>query len=186
MMRFLLPLLLLFAPAGPAKAEEAVWAALNRGGHVLLMRHAAAPGVGDPSGFRLEDCATQRNLSQEGRRQAAAFGAELRRRGVPVDRVLTSGWCRAKDTAALLGMGSAELDPALNSLFGRSEGRDTQTAALRRAVAGWRGPGTLVMVTHQVNITALTGIHPASGEAVLLKPGQDGFEIVGRLPAGLG
>ena len=177
---------LFFATPSMSQADEAVWRALKQDGHVLLMRHALAPGVGDPPGFRIEDCATQRNLSGEGRRQAASFGAELRRRGIAVGRVMASGWCRAKDTATLLEVSQVAIEPALNSLFGRSEAREAQTGALRRIIAEWRGPGTLVLVTHQVNITALTGLSAASGEAVVLKPGQDGFEVVGRLAARVG
>ena len=185
MIRAFVALLLLAIPPA-ARADEASWTALKQGGHVLLMRHALAPGVSDPAGFRIDDCATQRNLSDEGRRQASRFGAELRRHGVSVDRVLTSGWCRARDTAAAMDVGEGDIEPALNSFFGRREAGAAQTAVLRTLVNNWRGPGTLVLVTHQVNITALTGVHPGSGEAVVLKPARDGFEIVGRIGTGSG
>src|SRR5437868_6308691 len=103
--------------AGAADADAA-WTALASGEpKVLLIRHAEAPGVGDPPGFRLGDCATQRNLSEKGRAQAGSIGDALRRRGVPVAKVLTSQWCRCRDTARLLDVGPVEDAPALNSFF---------------------------------------------------------------------
>lgn len=170
----------------PANADERVWSALGQGGHVLLMRHALAPGTGDPSSFRLGDCATQRNLSETGRQQARRFGEELRRRGIPVDHTLSSEWCRTRDTAAEMAVAPVDSLPALNSFFQDNATKEAQTQAARRAVLEWRGPGNLVMVTHQVNITALTGVFPQSGEVVVLKPEGDGFTIVGRLSAGIG
>lgn len=172
--------LILLPAAAPARADErAAWTALEQGGHVALMRHAVTvPGVGDPPGFRLDDCATQRLLSETGRNWARRFGAELRERGVTGARVLTSAWCRCVDTAELMDLGPVEVFEPLNSFFGtRGDGAE-QTAAVRDLMAAWQGPGTLVLVTHQVNVTALTGIYPASGEVVVLRPGG---EVVGRI-----
>jgi hypothetical protein len=106
--------------AGPAGATEAAWQALRGGGVVALMRHARAPGVGDPPGFRLEDCATQRNLSAEGRDQARRIGEAFRAQGVAVARVLSSRWCRALDTARL-AFGTVEPFPPLDSFFSERE-----------------------------------------------------------------
>jgi phosphohistidine phosphatase SixA len=170
------------APA-PARANEAAWEALRAGGRVALIRHALAPGTGDPPGFTLEDCATQRNLSDEGRAQAARLGEAFRANGVTVDRVLTSGWCRCVETA-VLAFGAAEVWPPLHSFFQDSSSEPAQTAEVGAAVAAWAGPGTLIMVTHQVNVTALTGIVPGSGEVIVLEPAPDqsaGFVVVGRL-----
>lgn len=170
----------------PAHAEDgSATAALTRlkAGGVLLLRHTSAPGTGDPPGFRLDDCATQRNLSAEGRREARAIGARLRAEGIPIARVLTSRWCRARDTAVeAFGASRVEDFPGLDSFFAdRSEEAD-RTSAVREAIAGWEGkPGVLAMVTHQVNITALTGIVPAEGEAVVIEPTPDGGRVVGRL-----
>ena len=174
----LLLTLILFA-AAPAHADEALaWAALREGGHVILMRHATAPGVGDPPYFRLGDCSTQRLLSEAGRAEAKAIGAALRQRGIKADRVLTSAWCRCVDTAELMGLGPVEIFEPLNSFFGRGGTAETQTEAVRKLIGNWKGPGTLVLVTHQVNVTALTDIFPASGEMVVLRP--DGRSI-GRI-----
>ena len=177
--RFILIAVFLSA-AVPARADEAAaWAALREGGKIILMRHATTnPGVGDPPGFRLDDCSTQRVLSSAGRDQAKSIGAALRENGVKAGRILTSAWCRCVDTAELMDLGPVEVFEPLNSFFGtRGDGAE-QTAAVRDLMAAWQGPGTLVLVTHQVNVTALTGIYPASGEVVVLRPGG---EVVGRI-----
>jgi phosphohistidine phosphatase SixA len=175
-----LALLLLALTGGTAAADEAAWAALREGG-IALFRHANAPGTGDPPGMRLGDCRTQRNLDEAGRAQAQRIGEAFRARGVAVGAVLSSAWCRAVDTAELAFPGRVRREPAFDSFFDQRGRRDAQTADARRALQEWRGPGALVVVTHQVNVTALTGVFPASGEAVVLKPGPDGFKAVGRI-----
>lgn len=163
-------------------AADAAWAALRAGGHVLIVRHAQTePGVGDPPGFRRDDCATQRNLSEAGRAQARRMGQALRDAGVVADEVLSSSWCRCLDTATL-AFGRAGRFAALDSFFDDRGAAPAQTAALRERVRAHRGPGTLVLVTHQVNITALAGEVPAMGEALVLAPGgPQGFAVVGRI-----
>lgn len=155
-----------------AHAEEAAWRNLREGGHVILIRHALAPGTGDPAGFVLEDCATQRNLSAEGRAQARRIGATLAAGNVEVDRILSSRWCRALETATLMDLGPVEPFSALDSFFGNRAQGPAQTAAVK-ALLREAGDQTLVMVTHQVNITVLTGVFPRSGEMVVAKSGAD-------------
>jgi phosphohistidine phosphatase SixA len=166
----------------PAQADEvAAWAALRESGNVIVMRHATTvPGVGDPPGFRLDDCSTQRLLSEAGRDQAKAIGAALRERGVEAGRVLTSAWCRCVDTAELMQLGPVEVFEPLNSFFGQGDVSDKQTDSVRKLIGDWKGPGTLVLVTHQVNVTALTGVFPASGEMVVIDPNG---RSIGRIPA---
>ena len=168
-------------PAATA-TTGAAWSALKRGGHVLILRHAQTePGIGDPPGFRRGDCSSQRNLSEQGREQSRAMGRRLREAGVRWSEVLSSSWCRCLDTAAL-AFGSPRVFPPLDSFFDDRASEAAQTAALRERIRSFKGPDTLVLVTHQVNITALTGISPAMGEAVVLAPGGDGgFAVVGRL-----
>ena len=168
--------------AGTVRAAGSVWDALREGGRVALIRHADAPGTGDPPNFVLEECSTQRNLSAGGRAQAARLGAAFRANGVSVDRVLTSGWCRCIETATI-AFGTAEVWPALHSFFRDAGTEAAQTAEVRARVAAWGGPGTLVLVTHQVNVTALTEIFPAAGEIIALAPTEraSGFSIVGRV-----
>ena len=168
-----------FANDTPANAE--LWQALREGTALALMRHALAPGTGDPPGFRPDDCATQRNLSAEGRAQARRMGELLRRNGISAAIVKTSVWCRARDTAAELGLGPVEAEPSLNSFFGDSSRAPTQMAALRRVIAALPPQRPAVLVTHQVVVTALSGVYPQSGEMVVLA--RDGLAVLGRIPA---
>lgn len=184
---FLAFLALLVAPAA-AGADEALWELLKAGGQVVVLRHASTePGFGDPPGFRLDDCATQRNLSAAGRDEARRVGAAFRARGVAVGRVLSSRWCRCLETARL-AFGTAEPWAPLDSFFDDRSREPDRTRRVRRLVGEHRASGNLILVTHQVNITALTGISPAQGEMIILTPsGQGGFRIAGRLgPAAIG
>lgn len=164
-----------------AKASEAAaWAALREGG-IVLFRHANAPGGGDPPGMRLDDCTTQRNLDETGRAQSRRIGDAFRSRAIAVGAVLTSQWCRARETAELAFPGRKRDETAFNSFFGDTSKGPAQTAAARRILADWRGPGALVVTTHQVNIAALTGISPASREGVVVKVENGAVSVVGRL-----
>ena len=157
---------------------------LARRGHVLLLRHAHAPGSGDPEGMVMGDCATQRNLDERGRAQAKALGERLRAAGLMGVRVYTSQWCRCRETARLLDVGTVEELVALNSFFDQPEAKSERLRALRRFLDGLPRDGrAVVLVTHQVTITALTDYFPASGEGVVLKLGADGgFARVAVLP----
>ncbi len=166
-----------------ASAEEAAWAALRESGTVLIVRHAETlPGLGDPPGFRLDDCATQRNLSETGRAQAAAMGRKLAEQGVAVTRVESSRWCRTADTARLaFPRLQVVFVEALNSFFESRSDAGRQTRALSARIAEWNGPGVLVLVTHQVNISALTGRPTAVGEAVVLRPAGGDVQVLGTI-----
>ena len=145
-------------------------ATLETAGLVVLMRHAEAPGTGDPPDFKLDDCATQRTLSDAGRAQATRIGERLRQLGVDQAQVLSSQWCRCLETARLLNFGPVKAMPDLNSFFGRQEEEKDKITQLRQFLADLPRDGKpVVLVTHQVTVTALTGIFPASGEAVLLR-----------------
>ncbi|QJE73874.1 histidine phosphatase family protein [Aerophototrophica crusticola] len=180
----LLILALLLAAPAQAQDEAKAWEVLRRGGGVAVIRHALAPGIGDPSGFKLDDCSTQRNLSEQGRAQARALGERLRAEGVAVSAVLSSRWCRCLETARL-AFGTVTPFPPLDSFFEDRGEEPARTAAVRDHMKAWDGRGTLVMVTHQVNITALTGAVPSSGEIVVLGPNPDrSFALVGRIRLG--
>lgn len=179
MMKWLLLLAALACSA--AKADEALWKLVAGGGQVLFIRHAeTTPGVGDPQGFKLEDCATQRNLSAAGRDQARRMGAEFRRRGIPVGEVLASPWCRCIDTAKLAFGDSRPWTP-LSNLFGRQAEAEPQVRAMRARIAAYRGRTNLVLVSHGSTAAALTGEHPAMGEFLVLTPASSGFRVAGRL-----
>jgi phosphohistidine phosphatase SixA len=166
-------------------AELADWAALQKRGAIVLFRHALAPGGGDPPGFTAGDCSTQRNLSDEGRIQAKRIGQTLRDKGVKVQAVWHSEWCRTRDTAQLafpeLREPAIKAEPAFNSFFSDRSTEPAQTAAAKAMLLNWRGPGALVVVTHQVNITQLTEIFPQSGEGIVLMREGKQLRVVGRL-----
>jgi len=142
---------------------------------VIAWRTSTTPGVGDPPAFRLDDCATQRNLTDEGRGDARRLGEAFRARGIPVARVLSSPWCRCLETGRL-AFGAAEPWWPLGNLFGRPENRADQVRELQS-----RSGGNLVLVTHGSTIAALTGINPAPAEMVVLTPlGGGRFTVAGR------
>ena len=184
MFRWLLALALLGA-ASLAQADEALWTLLRKGGQVVLVRHGLTdPGVGDPPGFQLDACRTQRNLSDEGRADARRLGEALRTRGVPVESVLSSPWCRCLETAQLMFGRPAQPQPALGNLFGRHEREAQQVAELRKLVRAPQGGGNLFLVTHGSTTLALTGVSPATTEMVVLTPlAGGGFRVAGRLAA---
>lgn len=176
-MKFALALLAALT-LSPAFADEKLWSLLKGGGQVVLIRHAVTtPGVGDPPGFRLDDCSTQRNLTDAGRGHARRIGEEWRKRGIAAQRVVSSPWCRCLETARLAFGKEHEVSTALNNLFGRHENQERQVRELRALVAKHAGKGNLVLVTHGSTIAALTGINPGTGGMVVLSKGA----VAGRL-----
>jgi hypothetical protein len=175
---------LLLISLSPAQAEESDMVAhLQSGGHVLMLRHAYAPGTGDPAHFRIEDCGTQRNLNDQGRAQAAAIGDWLRERGIRQAQVFSSQWCRCLETAEGLDLGPVTPLPALNSFFQRPEDRAPNLKALRGFLARQPRDGDLIiLVTHFVTIAGITGQSVSSGEGVVLKLTEEGdYRTEGRL-----
>jgi broad specificity phosphatase PhoE len=170
----------------PAAADEAAaWAALKAGGHVALIRHASTEaGLGDPPGYRLDDCATQRNLSAAGREESRRIGERFRKEGVVVEKVFTSPWCRCRDTA-MEAFGQADDWEALSSFFDRREREPELTKRVKDRIGTYstrRPKGTVVMVTHQVNISALTGASAGMGDVVVVRPdGCCGLRVVGQI-----
>jgi broad specificity phosphatase PhoE len=175
---FLLAALLV---AAPARANDAAtWLALLNDNAIALMRHTDAPGgYGDPQGFKLEDCATQRNLSAKGRADAAAIGSMLRHRWVRPKRIVSSPWCRCVDTAKLLGLGPIEVQETLGNPVVWTERREALASGAREIVRAWKGPGSLLIVTHGALIAQLTGYNPASGEIVVV---DNTLKEIGRIP----
>jgi len=173
-------------PGLAAGDSNEAWTALVKGGHVALIRHGnAPPGYGgDPPGFKIDDCKTQRNLDEQGRGEARALGEAFRNHGVRVDRILSSPWCRCLETARLMGVGPVDTSWALVPDMNPSV--SVRLSELKEIVAAWRGPGTLVLVTHALTVRALLGFLPIQGETVVLKPGSGsaaGAELVGLISA---
>lgn len=168
--------------------KEEIWQRLQQPGdalYVVLLRHALAPGTGDPANFQLDDCSTQRNLNDEGREQARQIGQAFRDRNVEVKQVLSSQWCRCLETAELMDLGEVKPYPALNSFFRDRSTAEAQTTETKQFLLSQiENPGVIVMVTHQVNITGITDIVPRSGEAVVVQVDAEGLTQVGQfLPA---
>jgi broad specificity phosphatase PhoE len=163
---------------GIAAGNEGAWPLLQGGGQIILMRHAVTTlGTGDPPGMRLDDCSTQRNLSEEGRAHARRIGEEFRRRRIPIGRVLSSPWCRCLETARL-AFGRVKVSQPLGNLFGRHENRESQVRQMREILQQESRQGNLILITHGSTILALTGVSPATGEMVIVS--RDA-KVLGRL-----
>jgi phosphohistidine phosphatase SixA len=169
-------------PGVASDSSNEAWAALVKGGHVALIRHGnAPPGYGgDPPGFRFDDCKTQRNLDDIGRGQARALGEAFRKRRVRVDRIASSPVCRCMETGQLMAVGSVEPSRALLPDMGSSAIRVLE---LEEMVSAWRGPGTLVLVTHALTVGRLTGFSLEQAETLVLQPIPE-KPPVGHLPRG--
>lgn len=175
----LIPLLLvgLLSAMAPTLAMANLAADLSDGRHVLLMRHADAPGYGDPKGYQLDQCATQRNLGEVGKKQSQMIGKWLRSQGVNNARIFSSPWCRCLDTAKLLNLGSVITAPELGSFFDDMSLEKEQTRNLEKLIQNQLGLQTktpIIMVTHHVNIQAYTDKVVNVGDMVLVKVDQNG------------
>ena len=165
-----------------------VWQKLQTGDAVVLMRHALAPGTGDPENFAVDDCSTQRNLSDDGRQQAARIGELLKANGITAADVFSSQWCRCIDTGNGLSLGKVGPLPLLNSFYQDRSTETEQTTALlqwlknRLESNGSPNRKPALLVSHQVNITSLTNVYPGSGELVFLSIEGDELIVLGTLP----
>jgi len=176
---------MLASGAANAADESAAWNALRADGYVALIRHASAPGpAGDPADYKLDDCATQRNLSEQGRAEARALGERFRTQRVKVGKIVSSQWCRCQQTAELMNIGPVEVAPTFNNAFVLNAMRDELTAGARSTIGAWRGPGTMVAITHGQNIMAMLGIHPREGEVIVVAPdpaSENKMRLIGRI-----
>jgi broad specificity phosphatase PhoE len=170
------------AVAGADSSSAEMIETLKNGGHILMIRHALAPGTGDPANFQIGDCSTQRNLDDRGRDHARAIGDWLRSKGITAARVYSSQWCRCLETAKLLQMGPVKELPALNSFYELTENREPNLKALRQFIAKQPPDGKLIiLVTHLVTISAMADEAVSSGEGVLLKLDPASlYKVIGR------
>ena len=180
--------LLLAAACWPLAARAAVaeppWSRLREGGLVVFVRHASTEaGLGDPPGYRLDDCRTQRNLSEAGRAEASRLGARFRDERVRIAKVYTSPWCRCRETARL-AFGEAEDWDALGSFFDRPDEEAQATERVVHRIAGYarrRPAGNVVMVTHNVNIAAVTRLSVGPAQMVVVRPdGCCSLKVLGK------
>ena len=179
--RFVVSLFLLLTSLwamGPAHAGLAQ--DLQDGQHVLLMRHADAPGYGDPAGYVLGQCATQRNLGDVGKKQAKTIGAWLGQQGIASAQVFSSPWCRCLDTAQLLNKGAVKTEASLGSFFDNMALEKKQTKALEAFIQNELAKAAkvpLILVTHHVNIQAYTGKVVGVGDMLLVKVNPNGEHL---------
>ncbi len=177
-MRRIFLLITLVLVCAPQVRADAIADAARSGGVALLMRHATAPGTFDPDGFRLDQCQTQRNLSDAGRDEARRIGAHLNARGLFPGEVLTSQWCRCRDTATL-AFGAARDWPALNSFVRNRDSEAQQVAEVLERLAKMKpGDKPLALVTHQVIVTGVSGVYPQSGEVVVVTAARQNGKVV--------
>jgi len=174
---------IILSPSDGLAGNNEIIAKLKAGGHILMIRHALAPGNGDPKNFKIGDCSTQRNLNETGRAQARSIGNWLRSKGVMSARVYASQWCRCLETATLMNLGSVQEFPALNSFYERMQDREPNIDALKDFISRQPMDGELIVfVTHFVTIGAIAGESVSSGTGVLLELKKDtSYEVVGRL-----
>lgn len=178
-MRFLWIFLTCLLPLGAMAQDMSL---LKQPGVVAFMRHALAPGTGDPAAFTLNDCTTQRNLDDRGRTQARRIGAAMRAEGVSFDAVWTSQWCRCRETAQLVDMGLPMDVPSLNSHFAGRGDRVQQTADTLALISELPEGERVLLVTHFVNISALTGQSAGSGEIIVTRrTTEGGLEVIGQI-----
>lgn len=153
---------------------------LQDGSHVLLMRHADAPGYGDPAGYQLDKCETQRNLGEAGKKQSQKIGQWLKAQGIKEAVIFSSPWCRCKDTATLLELGAVTISPALGSFFDDMSQAKLQTKALRTLIQQnlqTKPLKPVILVTHHVNIEAFTSKPVSVGDMVLVRVDRHGNYI---------
>lgn len=144
--------------------------AMQSNGHILMLRHSIAPGFGDPDNIQIGDCSTQRNLDESGRNQSKNIGAWLKLNNIKPSAIYSSQWCRCLDTARLLNIGEVEELPSLNSFFQMTENREPNLNHLKQFISIQKpNKSLIIMVTHSVTISAISGQSVASGDGVLLK-----------------
>lgn len=173
-------MVLIISSLFPISVQANLAADMSDGQHVLLMRHADAPGYGDPSGYQINQCSTQRNLGEYGKKQAILIGDWLKQQGISTANIMSSPWCRCIDTAKLLNLGKVQIAPALGSFFDNMSLEKQQTKELEKLIQltlKSNNKTPLILVTHHVNIQAYMGKVVGVGDMVLVKVNQNGQHL---------
>ena len=181
-MKFLKILLFIFislTTSIKADLNENLLNQLQDGKKLIFIRHAYAPGSGDPKNFNLNDCSTQRNLSEEGRKQAQHIGEFFKKNKIKIDKVLSSEWCRCKDTAKI-AFKNFSTNSFLNSFYSSKyvKNKDKQIKMLKEYIQSFNSNKNLILVTHYVLISEILNYGPSSGEIVV---SDKNFNIIGRV-----
>ena len=177
--RFFLIIFISLASSVKADLNKKLIYKLEEGSKLIFIRHAYAPGSGDPNNFNLNDCSTQRNLSEEGRKQSKYIGEFFKNNNVKIDKVLSSEWCRCKETAQI-AFGKFENKDFLNSFFSEKfqKNKESQIKALRSYIQKWDGEKNLILITHYVVILEILNYAPSSGEIVI---SDKNFKLIGSI-----
>ena len=157
-----------FTPLVKADSKQNIINELKNGGKLIFIRHAYAPGSGDPSNFDISDCASQRNLSNLGKIQSKKIGLFFSKNNILIGKVYSSEWCRCKETATI-AFNNYEVKKSLNSFFGKkfTKNKDSQVANLKKFIKNWDGKKNLVLITHYVVISEILNYGASSGEIVI-------------------
>ena len=160
-------------------SEDKILESLKEGGKIIFIRHAYAPGGGDPQNFNINDCSTQRNLSDEGINQSKLIGEFFKTNKIKIDKVLSSEWCRCKDTAKF-AFNDFETFDALNSFFSAkfAKNEKKQIRDLKKFINKWESSKNLVLVTHYVVISSMLNVATSSGEIVI---SNKNYQIIGSI-----
>ena len=163
-----------------ASSNEDLLNSLKEGGKLIFIRHAYAPGSGDPKNFDIEDCSTQRNLNQEGKNQAKNIGLLFKQKNISIDYVISSQWCRCKETALIAFGDKYETNSFLNSFYEErfSNNKENHILELKKYIDNWSGKKNLVFITHYVVISEVLNVYPSSGEIVI---SDKNYNVIGNL-----
>ena len=177
-MKKILIFIIIFLPINSFSSEKII-NSLKNGKKVVFIRHAIAPGNGDPDNFDILDCSTQRNLNEKGRDQSKKIGEFFRSNKILFDKVLSSEWCRCKDTG-IIAFGDIETFSALNSFYDArfSKNKDKQINQLKEYIKNWDGKKNLILITHYVVILEILGLGITSGEIIIT---NKNFELIGNI-----
>ncbi len=184
-MKFLLVLLSIISIQLSTPAKSFSWRELDLRTDFLIVRHALAPGMGDPADFKLSDCQTQRNLNVVGRKQAKSIGDFIKKNYTGAVEVYSSEWCRCLETAKILGLGSVEKLSELNSFFQNMSEEQRVTNNFKKWLSESNKNNLKIFITHQVNITALLGVFPQSGEVIAARMKNGETKVLERFKIGM-
>ena len=178
--KFLFLIFILLQTPIKVNSSENIKTSLEQGKKLIFIRHAYAPGSGDPTNFNIKNCATQRNLNQRGKDQAQKIKFFFQKNNVQVDHVVSSEWCRCKETASIVFADNYKTKSFLNSFYEErfSKNKDRQIMELKEYIKKWKGKKNLVLITHYVVISEMLNVYPSSGEIVI---SDKNYNVIGNL-----
>ena len=181
--KFLSIIFILLPHSIKANSNDLLIQSLKEGGKLIFIRHAYAPGSGDPINFNIKDCSTQRNLNKEGREQSATIGLSFKKHTIPIENIISSEWCRCKETTSIAFGNKYEVNSFLNSFYDErfSKNKEKQIKNLKNYVKNLKGNQNLIFVTHYVVIYELLDINTLSGEIVV---SDRNFNLIGKVKIG--